>query len=76
MASTFNILPQTGRTADRSEANEASLSAQARTFVYWINLSLKSKSIRITNLYDDLESGVVLIKLMECLASGKKIPGR
>ena len=55
---------------------EEIVAARTRTFIYWINVSLKIKSLRIKNLDSDLENGVILIKLMECLAPKKKTPGR
>ena len=56
--------------------DDDSLAAQTRTTINWVNYSLKSKSLKITNLDSDLESGVILIKLLECLAPVKKMPGR
>ena len=58
------------------EEDEAVIEARTRTFVRWINGCLHSKGIHIRNLDSDLESGVVLIKLLETLAHGKRIPGR
>ena len=58
------------------EEDEAVIEARTRTFVKWINGCLHSKGIHIKNLDTDLESGVVLIKLLETLAHGKRIPGR
>ena len=57
-------------------SGEEVLAAQARTYLHWINLTLKRKSIKVSDLYEDLESGVVLIRLMECLAPGKNMHGR
>ena len=50
--------------------------ARTRTFIHWINHSLKSKSFKITNLDTDLEDGFILIRLMESLAPGKNAPGK
>ena len=58
------------------EEDEAVIEVRTRTFVRWINGCLHSKGIHIKNLDSDLESGVVLIKLLETLAHGKRIPGR
>ncbi len=58
------------------EEDETIIEARTRTFVRWINGCLHSKGIHIKNLDSDLESGVVLIKLLETLAHGKRIPGR
>lgn len=56
--------------------DEAILEARTRTFVRWINGHLHSKGIHVKNLDSDLESGVVIIKLLETLAHEKRIPGR
>lgn len=58
------------------EEDESIIEARTRTFVRWINGLLHNKGIHIKNLDSDLESGVVLIKLLETLAHGKRIPGR
>ena len=58
------------------EEDKSILEARTRTFVKWINSLLHSKGIRVKNLDSDLESGVVLIKLLETLAHEKRIPGR
>ena len=55
---------------------EEALAIQSRTFLYWVNLHLKKKSLSISDLYDDFENGVMLIRLLECLAPDKKISGR
>ena len=62
--------------ADTGGVDEETFAAQARTYLHWINLTLKRKSIKVCDLYEDLESGVVLIRLMECLAPGKNMQGR
>ena len=59
-----------------TEEDVAIIAARTRTFVTWINSHLKEKRITIQNLDSDLESGVVLIKLLESLAHGKRIAGR
>lgn len=56
--------------------SEEPVASRSKAFINWINLSLSSKSITISNLTRDLESGTVLIHLLECLAPGKKMPGR
>ena len=58
------------------EEDESILEARTRTFVTWINGHLQGKGIHIQNLDSDFENGVVLIKLLETLAHGKRIPGR
>lgn len=58
------------------EEDEAVIEVRTRSFVRWINGCLHDKGIHIKNLDSDLESGVVLIKLLETLARGKRIPGR
>ena len=59
-----------------TEEDKAIVAARTRTFVTWINSHLKVKGISIQNLDSDLESGVVLIKLLESLAHGKRMAGR
>lgn len=65
-------------TSSGHEENEEGVQTAARTktFMSWVNLHLQAKGIRIRNLHSDFEDGVVLIRLMECLAPGKKMPGR
>ena len=58
-----------------SSSNEA-IEARKEAFISWINHSLKSKSIEISNLSQDLENGTVLINLLQCLSPEKKMPGR
>ena len=60
----------------QDDKDKEGIAIRTRTFIHWINHSLKSKSFKITNLNTDLEDGVILIKLMESLAPGKKAPGR
>ena len=47
-----------------------------RTFMSWINACLEEKGVRVNVLEDDIMSGVVLIKMLEYLSSGKTMPGR
>ena len=49
---------------------------QKKTFTNWINDRLKETDRRVEELETDLEDGVTLIKLLEVLAPGKKMPGR
>ena len=49
---------------------------QKKTFTNWANETLKQGGLRVTNLETDLEDGVILIKLLEMLAPGKRMPGR
>ena len=49
---------------------------QKKTFTNWINDRLKETDRRVEDLETDLEDGVTLIKLLEVLAPGKKMPGR
>lgn len=49
---------------------------QKTTFTNWANDKLKQEGVRIANLETDLEDGVILIKLLEALAPGKRMPGR
>ena len=49
---------------------------QKATFANWVNERLKSdgKTIKVTDLVDDLQDGIILIRLVETL-TGKKIKG-
>jgi len=49
---------------------------QKTTFTNWANDKLKQEGVRIADLETDLEDGVILIKLLEALAPGKRMPGR
>ena len=49
---------------------------QKKTFTNWINDRLKETDRKVEDLETDLEDGVTLIKLLEVLAPGKKMPGR
>lgn len=49
---------------------------QKKTFTNWANETLKQGGLKVTNLETDLEDGVILIKLLEMLAPGKRMPGR
>ena len=49
---------------------------QKKTFTNWANETLKQEGVRVTNLETDLEDGVILIKLLEMLAPGRRMPGR
>ena len=52
------------------------LEIRRRTFTNWINHKLEGTGKKVTNLETDLEDGEILIKLLECLAPGKKLPGK
>ena len=49
---------------------------QKRTFTNWTNENLKEIKRHVSDLATDLDDGVLLIKLLEVLAPGKKMPGR
>ena len=49
---------------------------RTKTFINWTNNQLKKTGKRVRNLQADFGDGVVLIKLLESLAPGKKMPGR
>ena len=49
---------------------------QKKTFTNWINDRLKETDRTVEDLKTDLDDGVTLIKLLEVLAPGKKMPGR
>ncbi len=67
-------------TADSlSSAGAEKTAAQKRTFTSWVNVQLKKggASVRtVSDLTKDFEDGVLLIKLLESLAVGKKMPGK
>ncbi len=52
------------------------IDVQKKTFTNWVNDHLKDTGLSVKDLQVDLDSGVVLIKLLEALAPGKKMPGR
>ena len=54
---------------------EAWMEIQCRTFTNWINDKLKGTGHCVSNLFKDLEDGLVLISLLEVL-SGKKVGGK
>ena len=59
------------RLADRSW-----IDVQKKTFTNWVNDKLKETDRRVEDLETDLDDGVTLIKLLEVLAPGKRMPGR
>ncbi len=65
---THEVVPEL---ADRSW-----IDVQKKTFTNWVNDHLKDTGLAVEDLQIDLDNGVVLIKLLEALAPGKKMPGR
>jgi len=56
---------------------EDSVEVRKKTFTNWANEKLKTQEgVRLAELETDLEDGVILIKLLEMLAPGKRMPGR
>ena len=56
---------------------EDSVEVRKKTFTNWANEKLKAQEgVRLADLETDLEDGVILIKLLEMLAPGKRMPGR
>lgn len=49
---------------------------QKITFTNWVNSCLQSTGLRVQDLEKDLDDGLVLLKLLEVLAPGKKLVGR
>ena len=79
MASHFEEVLAVRRTiqvGSLSQETPAMVESRTRTFIAWVNKKVESRGIKIQNLTEDLENGLVLIKLLECLAPGKKMPGR
>ena len=52
------------------------ITVQKNTFTNWTNDHLKDTGIHVEDLETDLDDGVALIKLLEVLAPGKKMPTR
>ncbi|KAI3390018.1 hypothetical protein SNEBB_010289, partial [Seison nebaliae] len=46
---------------------------QKRLFTRWCNIRLKKVNLHITDLFEDLKDGMILIKLLQ-IVSGKKLP--
>ena len=46
------------------------------TFTAWINQCLLEAGLRVQDLEKDLDDGLVLLKLIETLSPGNRIPGR
>ena len=59
-----------------SHESPAMIESRTRTFITWINKKVEGRGLQISNLAEDMENGIVLIKLLECLAPDKKMPGR
>ncbi len=57
-------------------ADRSWIDVQKTTFTNWVNDHLKDTGLSVEDLQIDLDNGVVLIKLLEALAPGKKMPGR
>ncbi len=57
-------------------ADRSWIDVQKKTFTNWVNDHLKDTGLSVEDLQIDLDNGVVLIKLLEALAPGKKMPGR
>ena len=47
---------------------------QKNTFTNWVNDRLKDTAFRVEDLQTDLDDGVMLLKLMQCLVPDKKFP--
>lgn len=71
MASTVDV-----RMAKQEPSASETTEARSAAFLKWINHTLKSKSLSASNLGKDLESGTLLINLLQCLSPGKNMPGR
>jgi len=64
-----------GSGSSGSSELETWMEVQSRTFTNWINYKLKETGHSVSNLFKDLEDGLVLIILLEVL-SGKKVGGK
>ena len=47
---------------------------QTKTFTNWVNDRLKETGRQVEDLQYDLDDGLTLLKLVECLAPEKKLP--
>ena len=50
------------------------VAAQKRTLTNWVNEKLQGTGYEVQDLTTDLDSGTILIKLLEVLAPGRKMP--
>ena len=57
-------------------ADKGWIDVQKKTFTNWVNDRLKVTDRKVDDLQTDFDDGVNLIKLLEVLAPGKKMPGR
>ena len=57
-------------------ADRSWIDVQKKTFTNWVNDRLKDTGMKVEDLQVDLDTGVVLIKLLEALVPGKKMPGK
>ena len=46
---------------------------QKRTFQKWVNMYLKPRGTHVTDLFTDLQDGVLLLQLLEQLSSEKLV---
>ena len=49
---------------------------QKTVFTKWMNEVLQNTGTQVRDIGKDLDDGLVLIKLLEVLTNGKKMPGR
>ena len=57
-------------------ADRSWVDVQKKTFTNWVNEKVKDTGQKVEDLQTDLDDGVVLVKLLEALAPGKKMPGK
>ena len=79
MASQFDevlAMRKTIAVGGSGQESPAIIESRTRSFIVWINSKVECRGVKISNLREDLQNGLVLIKLLECLAPGKRMPGR
>lgn len=59
----------------KSIADErAWVQTQMKTFTNWVNDRLRDTGCQVEDLQEDLDDGLTLLKLIECLVPEKKFP--
>ena len=56
--------------------SEEHFDAQSETFMKWINVTIGRRVLEDETIFEKLNDGVFLIKLLHSLVPSKKIPGR
>lgn len=56
--------------------NEEHFDAQSETFTNWINATVGKQILEGESIFEKLNDGVLLIKLLQSFVPTKKMPGR